>query len=159
MRLTFLASAGRWKHKAWQKLFLAFSLPLWAMLTSQRLTPNIYDFIQRLKHLPRTTALVSHTCTHRRAHTKQFCLCICKQVSPVWHHSTTAGYGSKNRQRITVDYISTRLHSLPGISTTFLPEEMNYKLRNGQMGEPKPGTFLHTSKFFFSFFFLLKNNT
>lgn len=108
------------EHKAWQKLFLAFSLLLWAMLASQRLSPNIYDFIQRLKHLPRTTALVSHTCTHRRAHTEQFRLCICKQVRPVWHHSTTAGYGSKNRQWITVDYISTRLDSLRGISTTFL---------------------------------------
>lgn len=57
---------------------------------------------------PPLRLLSYHTQEHVRAtRTKQFCPYICKQVSPVWHHSTTAGYGSIKRPQISVDYIKT----------------------------------------------------
>lgn len=96
--------------------FWPFPLPpprlLWAMLTSQRLTPQTsMIFYKDSKHTygPSSPppAFISHAGTHACTRTKQFCLCICKQVSPVWHHSTTAGYGSIKRPQISADYIKT----------------------------------------------------
>lgn len=75
-------------------------------------SPNIYHFIQRLKrtHAPNPFFYIIKTHTHiqKQTHTEQSCLFICKQTSPVWHHSTTAGYGSKKRQQITLDYINSK---------------------------------------------------
>lgn len=129
MRLTFRASAGLWEHNAWQQLFLAFPHPcprrlLWAMLTSQRLTPQTsMIFYKDSKHTygPSSPppALISHAGTHARTRTKQFCLYIREQVSPVWHHSTTAGYGSIKRPQISVDYIKTHPRHCPHHQTLF----------------------------------------
>lgn len=85
-----------------------FPLQLWAMLTSQRL---------KSKHLSFCTKTQTYICPkpvllyYTHTHSKHFCLYICKETSPVWYHSTTAGYGSKKRQQISVDYINTKVES------------------------------------------------
>lgn len=53
--------------------------------------------------MPQTPPFISH-----KPNTHTHTLYICKQTSPVWHHSTTAGYGSKEKQQISVDYINTK---------------------------------------------------
>lgn len=82
MRLTFRASAGLWEHNAWQQFFLAFPpLPrlLWAMLTSQRLTPQTSMIFHRDSNIhmapPPLRLLPYHTQEHMRAHALSSSVC------------------------------------------------------------------------------------
>lgn len=103
MGLTFLAPAGLWEHNARQQLFLAFSpFSSGLHLQAKHSSPNIYHFAQRLKHTDTPNSLlfyITEALTHHKV------LYICKQTCPVWHHSATAGYGSRKAR---VDHC--RLH-------------------------------------------------
>lgn len=141
------SSLSWWKAKGWDwpfwhqlgfgntmhggNSFWPFPLQLWAMLTSQRLKSKHLSFYTKTQTCPKPL-LLYHSHTHKYTQTEQFCLYICKQTGPVWHHSTTAGYGSKKRQQITVDYINTKAWLSPQYQHHFpltgIEQQLHYDL-------------------------------
>lgn len=115
----------------WQQLFQAFCPSALGYAYKWKThAKHLWVYTKTQTYICPKSLLWYHTHTHMHTHAKQFCLHFCKQVSPVWHHSKTAGYGSKKRQQITVDYINTEAWLSPqyqyyftfrGITITLCP--------------------------------------